>query len=207
MKPGNTERQYLNSPLHGLVQRHMVPKLFLGLRRLPEGSHVLELGCGNGIGTETLVKAWHATHVTATDIDDASLARTQFYLDSKLAPNQFAVRKADAIELPFPAARFDAVVASGVLHHVEDWPKAVAEIARVLKPGGLFYTWEFYRPLLENSLFNKVFPHPANRFTHNELLGMLHSHKLEPLAHRTLTRMSGLVVAQKTAAASFANYD
>lgn len=197
MKPGTTERSYLNSPLHGLVQRTLIPNLFKGLHPLPPGCNVLELGCGNGIGAETLVTHGCAGHVTATDIDDASLGRTQFYLDTKLAPNQFSVRKADATQLTFPAERFDAVVSSGVLHHVEDWPQAVAEISRVLKPGGLFYAWEFYKPLLDNTLFQKFFPHPPHRFTHEELLTCLTHHHLTPLAHRTFTAASGMVVAQK----------
>ncbi|MFZ2587939.1 MAG: class I SAM-dependent methyltransferase, partial [Alphaproteobacteria bacterium] len=137
----------------------------------------------------------------------ASLSRTQFYIDSKLAPNQFSVLHADATALPFPAQRFDAVYASGVLHHIEDWPKAVAEISRVLKPGGLFYGWEFYKPLLENALFQSFFPHPAHRFTHNELLEALKTNHLTPLSHRTFTPASGMMVAQKNAPSASPSYD
>ena len=179
----------------------------MGLHQLPPGTNVLELGCGNGIGTETLISQWGAGHVTATDIDDGSLGRTQFYLDSKLAPNQFSVRTADATQLTFPAERFDAVVATGVLHHIENWPQAITEIARVLKPNGLFYTWEFYKPLLENSLFQKLFPHPANRFTHAELLACLTANHLTPLTHRTFTQASGMVVARKNASTIAPSYD
>ncbi|MCP5405505.1 MAG: class I SAM-dependent methyltransferase [Pseudomonadaceae bacterium] len=198
MKPGAAERSYLNSALHAALHRHVLPGMFQGLKPLPPQANVLEIGCGNGIGAEAIVKQWRAAHVTATDIDDTSLSRTQFYLDSKLAPHQFAVRQADILALPFAAQRFDAVVSHGVIHHVEDWKAALAEVARVVKPGGLFYAWEFYRPLLEFAPFAKLFPHPANRFTHQEFLSELARHKLAVLNYRTFMGLSGMVVAQRS---------
>jgi SAM-dependent methyltransferase len=45
---------------------------------------------------------------------------------------------ADVQELPFPDASFDAVIANHMLFHVEDRPRALAETARVLRPGGTF---------------------------------------------------------------------
>lgn len=205
MKPGTAERSYLNSALHKALHRHVLPGLFAALKPLPAGSQVLEVGCGNGAGAESLVTRWQATHVTATDIDDESLGRTQFYLDNHLQPHQFSVRRADLAALPFPAARFDAVVSHGVLHHMENWRAGLAEISRVLKPGGLFYAWEFYRPLLTFPLFAKLFPHPPDRFTHEDLLAELARHQLTLVNFRTFGSLSGMLVAQRSIPA--ASYD
>lgn len=198
MKPGPAERSYLNSALHTAMHRHVLPGMFSALKPLPHGANVLEVGCGNGVGAEALVTRWHAAHVTATDIDDESLGRAQFYLDSHLQPHQFSVRKADLMALPFPAARFDGVISHGVLHHMENWQAALAEISRITKPGGLFYAWEFYRPLLAFKPFAALFPHPPNRFTHEELLSELAKHHFAVINYRTFGSLSGMLVAQRS---------
>jgi len=50
----------------------------------------------------------------------------------------------DATSLPFPDAHLDAVFAFGILHHVQNWPHAVREVHRVLKPGEVFSFEEFF---------------------------------------------------------------
>jgi ubiquinone/menaquinone biosynthesis C-methylase UbiE len=61
---------------------------------------------------------------------DAARARVAPFGDRAL------VRQADATALPFEDAAFDHVVTFIMLHHVIDWEKALAETARVLRPGG-----------------------------------------------------------------------
>ncbi|MEJ7708849.1 MAG: class I SAM-dependent methyltransferase [Pyrinomonadaceae bacterium] len=57
------------------------------------------------------------------------------------------------LNLPFPAAAADLVILQGVLEHVEDSHKTVAECYRVLKPGGLFYTeMPFLQPYHESPI-------------------------------------------------------
>ncbi|HEX7794194.1 MAG TPA: class I SAM-dependent methyltransferase, partial [Vicinamibacterales bacterium] len=60
---------------------------------------------------------------------------------------------------------FDAVFDFGILHHIPDWQKAVREIARVLRPGGLFFFEEVTGQALQRWLYRTFFDHPAkNRF-------------------------------------------
>ncbi|MFQ6083608.1 MAG: class I SAM-dependent methyltransferase [Candidatus Aminicenantia bacterium] len=54
------------------------------------------------------------------------------------------MKVADATDLPFSENSFDAVFAFGILHHIENWQKAISEIYRVLKPGGYFSFEEFF---------------------------------------------------------------
>ena len=57
----------------------------------------------------------------------------------------------DAERIDVPDASFDAVVDYGILHHVPDWRRALREIARVLKPGGMFYFEDILKGLTENT--------------------------------------------------------
>jgi ubiquinone/menaquinone biosynthesis C-methylase UbiE len=60
-------------------------------------------------------------------------------------------RQGDAEKLPFPDATFDGVVSHGVIHHTPDTARCVAEMARVLKPGGLAVVSVYYRNLVLRS--------------------------------------------------------
>ena len=97
---------------------------------------VLELGSGSGAMAAALLDRYPEIRLTATDVDPAMRAAAT----SRLAHygQRAEVREADATQLPFGDASFDAVISFIMLHHVIDWEQALAEIARVLRPGGLF---------------------------------------------------------------------
>jgi len=58
----------------------------------------------------------------------------------------------------------------GVLHHLPDWRRALQEIARVLKPGGLYCLEEFYPQFYQNFLARRLFLHPEHdRFGSHDL--------------------------------------
>ncbi|MCA1910242.1 MAG: class I SAM-dependent methyltransferase [Magnetospirillum sp.] len=96
---------------------------------------VLEIG--PGAGGHSALMAYHGAVVTALDItyDRAKATGGKFALMGDLAPNCAAVQ-GDAENLPFDDDSFDIVYSNGVLHHTPDTEKAIAEVHRVLKPGG-----------------------------------------------------------------------
>jgi ubiquinone/menaquinone biosynthesis C-methylase UbiE len=96
------------------------------------GQRVLEVGCGAGILTTWLVE--HGAMVTAFDISEEMVA-----LARRAVGDRASLLVADlAKPLSFAADRtFDLVVASLVLHYVEDWQHVFTEFRRVLAPGGV----------------------------------------------------------------------
>lgn len=96
------------------------------------GKRVLEVGVG--LGTDFVRFARAGAQATGIDLTEAAarLVRTRLELEGLDAE----VRAADAESLPFPDVSFDLVYSWGVLHHTPDTPRALAEIRRVLAPGG-----------------------------------------------------------------------
>jgi SAM-dependent methyltransferase len=95
---------------------------------------VLEVGCGDGnIWRESLDRIPPGWRLTLTDFSAGMVDAARAVLGDRA---EYAV--ADVQELPFPDASFDAVIANHMLFHVEDRPRALGELARVLRPGGAF---------------------------------------------------------------------
>jgi SAM-dependent methyltransferase len=110
--------------------------------RLLAGKQLLEIGCGMGFDSVEFLK--RGVRVTAIDLTDSAvrIARQHFEV-AGLRPED--VRVGNALALPFPDETFDAVWSNGVLHATGDTRRAIAEVRRVLKPGGRAIISHFYR--------------------------------------------------------------
>jgi ubiquinone/menaquinone biosynthesis C-methylase UbiE len=99
------------------------------------GKTVLEVG--PGAGGHSALFAKHGAHMTSLDITPARARATEakFRLMGERAEQCHAIN-GDSENLPFADATFDIVYSNGVLHHTLDTEKAIAEVYRVLKPGG-----------------------------------------------------------------------
>ena len=107
-----------------------------GYLRAPEmaGRRVLEVGLGYGTVAELLARAGADYH--GLDIADGPVAMARARLERVPGARPEQVQQGSALELPFPDASFDRVVSIGCLHHTGDLARAVAEVRRVLRPGG-----------------------------------------------------------------------
>ena len=134
----------------------------------------------------TLVRSWNPTCILdlATGSGDLAVTLREFCPDSSIVGADFCLpmlrearRKgvpnlvtADALHLPFAAATFDALTVAFGLRNMESWPRALGEMARVLKPAGYLLVLDFsipprplrwiYRPYLHH-----VLPHIASFLT------------------------------------------
>jgi ubiquinone/menaquinone biosynthesis C-methylase UbiE len=91
---------------------------------------VLEVGCGMGAFAARLATSLPEAEVIATDQSERMVEVT--------AGRGLTAQVADLQALPFPDDSFDAVAALWMLYHVPDLDVGLAEVARVLRPGGLF---------------------------------------------------------------------
>jgi SAM-dependent methyltransferase len=109
----------------------------------PEGARVLEIGCGPGHLSIMLARS-QGLDVTGLDLDPAMVERARANAgrsanDRGPGPT-FVV--GDVASLAFPDGSFDLVVSTLSMHHWADPSAGLAEIARVLRPGGRFLVWD-----------------------------------------------------------------
>lgn len=188
MKLNFAEQLLVNNRVRAAVQMFYEGPLLRRLGGTVRGGTVLEVGCGRGTGIEVILRQFGASHVCGLDLDAAQIERARKRLERKYA-GQISLVQGDAERLTFANASFDAVFDFGALHHVPNWRKSVAEIRRVLKPGGTFFFEEVTRAALERWIYRKFFEHPSeNRFSETEFLDELQSQGLRDLSgvHRTL---------------------
>jgi 2-polyprenyl-6-hydroxyphenyl methylase/3-demethylubiquinone-9 3-methyltransferase len=105
-------------------------------------ARVLDVGCGAGFLTNELARQGH--RVTGVDAAPGTLATAERHDTTRSV--RYTV--ADALRLPFDDGSFDVVCAMDFLEHVEQPAAVIAEVARVLAPGGQFFFHTFNRNVL-----------------------------------------------------------
>ena len=143
-----------------LTHRFLLPWVLSGAGL---GDHVLEIGAGYGAATGQLRKL--APRVTSLEYDPRSLQR----LKAKHECAEVTALCGDAAKLPFADQSFSSAVAILVLHHLKSrelQDRALAEVHRVLRPGGSFFAFEIndgwvHRAAHFKSTFTPVTPGSA----------------------------------------------
>ena len=116
-------------------------EVFLDWLAPQAGLRWLDIGCGNGAFTELIVERLSPALVCGIDPSEAQLA----YARARGASQVARYQQGDAMALPFPDSAFDVAVMPLVIFFVPDPAKGVAEMARVVSPGGTVtaYAWDF----------------------------------------------------------------
>ncbi len=108
------------------------------LGKINFGEKLLDIGCGGGVDTMVAALMVGSTgQVIGIDISAQMLERAQKNLHNAALKN-IAFDSANPEDLPFPDQFFEVVISNGVFNLIPDKTKALAEVFRVLKPGGRF---------------------------------------------------------------------
>ena len=127
----------LNSPARAIAQAYVASRMErLGGR--VAGGHVLEVGCGGGVGVTIIIEQFGAAQVEAIDLDPKMIERARHRLAS-YEPERVRLTVGNVTSLIAKTATFDAVFDFGAIHLEPAWQEAIAQVARVLKPGGKFF--------------------------------------------------------------------
>jgi len=102
---------------------------------------ILEIGCGIGIDAMELIK--RGGKVTGIDLSPQSIKLAERYRDLNNYEGTFQLGNAEKLE--FEKNFFDIIWSFGVLHHTPNIKKAIDEVYRVLKPGGIGYIGLYYK--------------------------------------------------------------
>lgn len=156
-KPEKVQRMFaaiagsydLNNRLHSLGRDQSWRKYAVKAAAPVQGQTVLDVACGTGDLSQAFA-ASPAAHVNGLDftqemLDVAEQKRSRL---SQQIASKLTYQQGDAQQLPYEDASFDVVSIAFGIRNVGDPAKALAEFARVLKPGGRLVILEFDRPRL-----------------------------------------------------------
>jgi ubiquinone/menaquinone biosynthesis C-methylase UbiE len=160
------ETLMMNNGLRALVQRRFEARRLQRMGGTVPGGHVLEVGCGRGVGTEIIFDVFDAEYVDAFDLDPRMVELARARLGRHGDRVQLSVGDVTAIQAADQT--YDAIFDFGIIHHVPDWPAALREIHRVLKPGGRLFAEEVHERFIQHPLWRRLLEHPMdNRFDHD----------------------------------------
>lgn len=155
----DANRLWVDSAVRALAQEQFEARELVALGGPMAGGTALEIGPGRrGTGVRLALTAFGADRVDAVELHPGSV-QACLHATADLARVR-TVEQGDARALPAADASYDAVLCFHALHHTPGWRKAVAEAARVLRPGGRFYVCEMTARFVDSAPVRAVSRHP-----------------------------------------------
>ena len=157
----DANRLWVDSRVRALVQRRVEAPVLLRLGGPVPGERALELGTGRrGTGLRLALEVFGAGHADGVERYEASVAACREAVRD--LDGRVGVQRGDATALTAPDGSYDAVFGYHVLHHADAWRDVVREAARVLRPGGRFYSCEMTARFVDSRPLRAVSRHPAD---------------------------------------------
>ncbi len=142
---------------------------------------VLEIGCGVG-AVSAFLATEYGVRVVGIDQDPEQIESAR---KMQVENDHLSFSPGDASHMAFDEKRFDLVLSLNVLHHVPEWRAAIAEIARVLRPGGCYLWMDIVFPRWVVGLFRPV-TRNYGLYTHKEITTAFQDAGLRPRFHERL---------------------
>ena len=182
---GSYERHYLHRFVFEPVQEAL---LDLAVAEVPKPTAILDIGCGTG----RLLRAAEQRFPTATfegvDAARGMIKQAQAFLPAR---SRIRFQIAMAEKLPFANGQFDLVFSTLTFHHWDDQRGAIADVARVLKPGGRWLLADFvpdgFMRYVRRAMRLRQFPERS------QLDSMLRPSGLQVASERKVRRLRGQV--------------
>ena len=126
------------------VWSRLAGEIFLDWLSPPPGQRWIDIGCGNGAFTELIDRRCDPIEIFGVDPSEGQLR----YARTRLTSGRISFEQGDAMALPCDDQRFDVAVMALVIFFVPDPAKGVAQMTRVVKPGGAVcaYAWDILEP-------------------------------------------------------------
>jgi len=190
---GTYDRHWMQRIIFGPIQRTV---LQLAAEQVGRPSAILDVGCGTG----KLLKSAEARFPGAKLVGvDAAIEMVK-YAQTSNPTGTIQFQRATAEELPFSNASFDLVLSTMTFHHWSDQTKGIAEVARVLTPGGRWLLADFvasgFMRQVRGLLRLHQFPERA------ALERMLSNAGLKVVAERRIRRLAGQIAVMAIGAES-----
>lgn len=143
---------------------HVLQRALNDLQRMapdvPPGGVVLDIGTGQGHSLPELAERFKPSHLHALDPEPDFNARCDAMRQAAGVP--VTLHHAHAEAIPLPDASVDLVLCHQTLHHIVDQTGALAEVFRVLKPGGRLLLAESTRAYIHSWVIRLLFRHPMH---------------------------------------------
>ena len=195
------EKALMNNPVRAAIQRRFEAPRLLAMGGPMTGGRALEIGCGRGVGTELILERFGVERVDAFDLDPDMVARARRRL--RRFGDRVRLWTGDVTAIDAPPGHYDAVFDFAIIHHVPRWRDAVAEVIRVLRPGGRFYAEEVMARFIRHPVWRRLLDHPLDdRFDVGQFRRGLEESGFRVHASRELWGDFGWFVAERPLAAT-----
>jgi ubiquinone/menaquinone biosynthesis C-methylase UbiE len=189
----------VNNFVWALIQRKYILPLWLQSMRIEPNAVILEVGCGRGAGAVMVSEALKPSLFVGFDVDEKQISKAKRYVRGEYDDRIF-VYIGDVTAISSSDCQYDAVFDFFTLHHVDDWRKGVAEVSRVLKPGGYFAFAELFDSAIRNYVVQNILRYPKEgRLDRESLVRSLAENRLRLMENTKAMGGRGIVgVARKS---------
>lgn len=158
-----------NSMDHSEVNKLFVQELFaFAAEHNFEINHTLDLGTGTALIPIALCQAHSTASVVAVDMAGEMLKLARQNVQTSELNDRIELQLLDAKDLPFEDGQFDCLISNSIIHHIPEPKACVAEMVRVVEPGGVIFVRDLMRPDTDEQVKQIVQTYTGSENAHSQ---------------------------------------